>query len=105
ALKAARRDRIALDDVPITWGKCATPHPKGLLHHGELVALEYQFKGGSKRSPFHGAIFRHAPGDNGKGKKKTKPQVLGIDPDTGAPILVSGRGSRPGFSTSRGLTG
>ncbi len=106
ALVAARRDRIALADVPIRWGKAAAPFPGGLVDHGDLVAIEYAFRRGeAPRSPFGRDTFRHAAGDNGRGKKKSRPQTLGIDPKTRHPVLVSRRGSRPGFSGERGLSG
>lgn len=102
ALMAARFDGIPLNEVPVTVVKTTHRSKHGLVSVGEHAATQYKKAKGSKRS---GYLWHHAAGDHGRGSKKTKPAIVAVDADTKQQILVARRGSRPGFSSDRGLTG
>lgn len=102
ALMAARFDGIPLNEVPVTVVKTTHRSKHGLVSVGEHAATQYKKAKGSKRS---GYLWHHAAGDHGRGAKKTKPAIVAVDADTKQQILVARRGSRPGFSSDRGLTG
>jgi hypothetical protein len=102
ATMAARFDGIPLNDVPVTVVKTTHRSKHGLVSVGEHAATQYKKAKGSKRS---GYLWHHAAGDHGRGSKKTKPAIVAVDADTKQQILVARRGSKPGFSSDRGLTG
>ena len=105
ALQAARFASARLEDVILE----SVPTPAGFARDhafvevGEELAVEYRVRG--KKSARHGHVWRHAGGDQGSGKKRTARPIIAIDPKTGQRVLVARRGSRPGFSSDRGLIG
>jgi hypothetical protein len=96
---ASIRD-VVFDDVP-------TPHgfkkDDAFVEVGEEVAVEYRVRG--RKSERFGYTWRHRAGDNGKGKKKTKPPIIAIHRKSGQQVTVSQPGTRRTFSPDEGLKG
>lgn len=75
---------------------------------GELESLNYKAQKKSGRAftaDGRRITWDHTAGSHGKGRKKTKPQLVCADPKSDQAILVSRRGSRAGVSRRRGLIG
>lgn len=88
--------KLELDDVLLIVRPRAPGMSAACVHVGDEIASEYRDEGGRH--------YRHAAGDHGRGKKKTKPAAIAIDAKTGQQHLLGGHGVRRGFS-SRGLVG
>lgn len=107
ALRAAREQGIPLEQLK---GEVCRG-PRGVAPHtissGELVRFAYKAPLESSRAHAPDGrriVWDHAAGDHGKGKKKTKPCLVATDPETGLPIFLARRGSKPGL-TPRGHVG
>lgn len=103
ALKAARFHGIPLNEVEGEFMHAPPGSPRALVKVGDLASIDYVVT--DKKSRRSRVRWTHAAGDHGRGKKKTKPEVVAADPQTGRKILVSRRGTRAGFSSARGLVG
>lgn len=105
---AAIRLGIPMDEVPGEVCDAPDGTPRHVVSSGELVSLSYSTPEGSKDARTRTGrriVYDHKAGDHGRGKRRTRAALLTNDPRTGHPILVSRRGSRPGFSSRRGQTG
>lgn len=101
AIRTARRHGRKLEDLVVERVRVPRGASVFQIHVGDAHALEYVVPKDSKLAPY---VYRHTAGDHGRGKRKTTPAAIGVDPKTGAQTFLPRRGTRLGFS-ERGITG
>lgn len=101
AIRTARRHGVTLDDLVVERVRVPRGASRFQIHAGDAHAVEYVVPPESKLAGF---VYRHEAGDQGRGKRKTVPAAIGVDPRTGAQTFLPRRGTRLGFS-DRGISG